>query len=120
MSDFSTTPICTEEQLHAWMNYYEMPATLINLGTLVTNDAVNFYEFSFHSLPFYFLSFLIGFCQDLDLRLQHFHSFSKGAWGGHYHIDTTPEIAEYEGFFNVAEKIVRIDKPINTHQFGRD
>lgn len=40
MSDFSKTPICTEEELQAWMNYYEMPATLINLGTLVTNDAV--------------------------------------------------------------------------------
>lgn len=40
MSDFSKTPICTEDELHEWMNYYEMPATLINLGTLVTNDAV--------------------------------------------------------------------------------
>lgn len=40
MSDFSKTPICTDEELHSWMNYYEMPATLINLGTLVTNDAV--------------------------------------------------------------------------------
>lgn len=58
--------------------------------------------------------------KDLDLRLQHFHSFSKSVWGGHYHIDTTPDIAEYEGFFNIGEKIVRIDKPINTHQFGRD
>ncbi|XP_037049611.1 ester hydrolase C11orf54 homolog [Bradysia coprophila] len=96
MSDFSKTPICTEEELHAWMNYYEMPATLINLGTLVTNDS------------------------DLDLRLQHFHSFSKSVWGGHYHIDTTPDIVEYEGYFNVGERIVRIDRPINTHQFGRD
>jgi len=74
MSDFSKTPITTDEQLHAWMNYYEMPAILINLGTLVTNDA------------------------NLDLRLQHFHSFSKSSWGGHYHIDTTPDIVEYEGF----------------------
>ncbi|KAJ6633590.1 Ester hydrolase C11orf54 like [Pseudolycoriella hygida] len=96
MSEFSETPITTEEQLNSWMNYYEMPAPLINLGTLVTNEA------------------------DLDLRLQHFHSFSKGVWGGHYHYDTTPHIVEYEGFFNVGEKIVRIDKPIHTHQFGRD
>jgi hypothetical protein len=49
---------------------------------------------------------------DLDLRLQHFHSFSKHGEGGHYHYDTTPETVEYEGYFNVGHRIVRIDKPI--------
>jgi hypothetical protein len=49
---------------------------------------------------------------DLDLRLQHFHSFSKHGEGGHYHNDTTPDTVEYEGYFNVGHRIVRIDKPI--------
>lgn len=96
MRDFSKTPIHTEEQLNDWLKFYEMPATLIALGTLVTDEA------------------------DMDLRLQHFHSFSTHGWGGHYHNDTTPDIAEYEGYFNVAEKVVRVDKPINTHKMGRD
>ena len=29
-----------------------------------------------------------------------------------YFTDTTPEIAEYEGFFNVGRRIIRIDKPV--------
>ncbi|XP_063702104.1 ester hydrolase C11orf54 homolog [Culicoides brevitarsis] len=97
MRDFSKTPITTEEELNTWLKFYEMPAKLINVGTLVTDEA------------------------DLDLRLQHFHSFShEGKWGGHYHNDTTPDTVEYEGYFVVAEKVVRVDKPVITHKFGRD
>lgn len=96
MRDFSKTPIRTEEELNSWLKFYEMPAELINLGTLITDEA------------------------DLDLRLQHFHSFSTSGWGGHYHIDTTPETVEYDGYFVVAEQIIRVDKPVVTHKFGRD
>lgn len=64
----------------------------------------------------------ILFCggQDLDLRLQHFHSFSQSNWGGHYHYDTTPNTVEYEAYLNLAERVVRVDKPLVTHKFGRD
>ena len=87
MDDFSKTPITTEEELNNWLKFYEMPAPLIAVGTLVTNEA------------------------DLDLRLQHFHSFSTHGKGGHYHYDVTPETVEYEGYFNVGARIVRVDKP---------
>ena len=97
MQDFSKTPITNENDLNTWLKFYEMPAELIAVGTLATNDAVN-----------------------LDLRLQHFHSFSTNGWGGHYHNDTTPEIVEYLGYFTTGQKIVRVDKPSVTHQFGRD
>lgn len=96
MQDFSKTPITTEEELNTWLKFYEMPAELINVGILVTNEA------------------------GLDLRLQHFHSFSTGKWGGHYHNDTTPDVVEYDGYFVVGKRIVRVDKPLVTHQFGRD
>ncbi|XP_052871915.1 ester hydrolase C11orf54 homolog [Anopheles cruzii] len=96
MSPFSTTSINTEEELNEWLNFFDMPAPLINLGILVTTEC------------------------DLDLRLQHFHSFSTHGHGGHYHIDTTPDIVEYEGYFVVGERIVRVDKPLHTHKFGRD
>lgn len=96
MRNFSKTPIYTEDELNTWLKFYEMPGTLIAVGTLITDEA------------------------DLDLRLQHFHSFSTSNWGGHYHYDTTPETIEYEAYFNVGEKIVRIDKPSVTHKFGRD
>lgn len=96
MRDFSTTPIHTDEGVNNWLKFYEMPGTLIALGTLVTDEA------------------------DLDLRLQHFHSFSTSKWGGHYHYDTTPDTIEYEAYFNVGERVVRVDKPINTHMLARD
>lgn len=96
MRDFSKTPIHTDDELNNWLKFYEMPGTLITLGTLITDDA------------------------GLDLRLQHFHSFSTGNWGGHYHDDTTPDMVEYEAYFNVGERIVRVDKPVNTHKVGRD
>lgn len=97
MDSFSKTPITNEKELNSWLKFYEMSAPLIALGTFVNRD-----------IP------------ELDLRVQHFHSFSKEGNGGHYHYDTTPEVVEYEGYFQIGEKLVRIDKPLVTHQFGRD
>jgi len=88
MAPFSEVPLNSEEELNNWLKFFEMPAPLIALGTFVTNEA------------------------DLDLRLQHFHSFSKHGKGGHYHYDTTPEDVEYEGYFNISTRIIRIDKPL--------
>ncbi|KAH8379067.1 hypothetical protein KR009_002956 [Drosophila setifemur] len=96
MRDFSKTPIRTPEEIQKWLKFYEMPAQLNALGTLVTKD--------------------LG----LDLRLQHFHSFSFENWGGHYHYDTSPDIVEYEAYLNVAERVVRVDRPLKTDQLGRD
>lgn len=95
MRDFPKKPINSEAELNKWLAFYEMPAVLNAVGTLVTQE------------------------MDVDLRLQHFHSFSD-KWAGHYHYDTTPDIVEYEGYFNIGEKVVRVDKPKNTHQLGRD
>lgn len=88
MDDFSKVPIHTDEQVNNWLKFFNMDAPLIALGTFVTDEA------------------------DLDLRLQHFHSFSTHGHGGHYHYDVTPETVEYEGYFNVGSSIVRIDRPI--------
>lgn len=88
MDDFSKTPIHTDEDVNNWLKFFNMDAPLIALGTFVTDEA------------------------DLDLRLQHFHSFSKHGHGGHYHYDVTPDVVEYEGYFNVGSSIVRIDRPI--------
>nr|CAI5837138.1 unnamed protein product [Callosobruchus analis] len=96
MRDFSKMRIETEEQLNNWLKFYNMSAPLIALGTLVNCDP------------------------GLDLRVQHFHSFSQHGEAGHYHIDTTPETVEYLGYFVPGHEIYRIDKPIHTHNFGRD
>ncbi|CAH3199415.1 unnamed protein product [Porites evermanni] len=56
----------------------------------------------------------------LDLRVEHFHCFSDHGEGGHYHYDVTPDEVQYSGFFNLAEKIYRIDRPLVTHSVGRD
>lgn len=58
--------------------------------------------------------------QALDLRIQHFHSFSNHEEGGHYHYDTTPETVEYVGYFNLGQKLYRIDQPERKQYFGKD
>ncbi len=39
---------------------------------------------------------------------------------GHYHYDIVPKDVEYHGIYTVAQKIVRIDRPQETHNIGRD
>ena len=50
---------------------------------------------------------------DLNLRESgehtHFHSYSKENIAGHYHFDVTPEEIEYEGYFNTAEEVHRVN-----------
>ena len=58
--------------------------------------------------------------QDLDLRMEHFHGFSMHGDGGHYHYDTTPQQVKYRAYLNVAEYMLRVDRPTQTHQIGRD
>lgn len=97
MPEFSSTPLYSEDELNKWLNFYTMSAPLVAVGTLMSSDILDF-----------------------DLRVQHFHSFSSHGEAGHYHQDTTPDTVEYIGYFNVGQYIYRIDKPLHTHQFGRD
>lgn len=96
MPDFSSTPLTTEPALNNWLKFYDMSAPLIAVGTLVSAET------------------------DLDLRVQHFHSFSHHGEGGHYHIDTTPDTVEYLGYFTVADTLYRIDQPTAGVTFGKD
>lgn len=86
MDEFSQTPINTDEDLDNWLTFHEISAPIIALGNFVSQQS------------------------DFELRFQHFHCYSKHNEGGHYHYDTTPETVEYEGYFNVAERIILIDK----------
>ncbi|KDR15774.1 ester hydrolase C11orf54 homolog [Zootermopsis nevadensis] len=96
MPEFSVTPINTDEEVEKWLHFYNMSAPLIAVGTLASADP------------------------GLDLRLQHFHSFSHHGEGGHYHIDTEPDNVEYLGYFALGEYVYRIDQPTDTHHVGRD
>ena len=50
---------------------------------------------------------------DLDLRESgehtHFHSYTKENVAGHYHFDVTPNDIEYEGYFNIAKEVHRVN-----------
>ena len=56
----------------------------------------------------------------MDLRIAHTHCYSEHGEGGHYHYDTTPNTVEYEGYFVVADRLCRVDRPTVTHNIGRD
>ena len=96
MPDFSTTPLNTEAQLNNWLRFYNMSTPLVAVGTFVSSES------------------------DVDLRVQHFHSFSNHGEGGHYHIDTTPETIEYLGYFNLGATLYRVDQPETGVEFGKD
>ncbi|XP_033220131.1 ester hydrolase C11orf54 homolog [Belonocnema kinseyi] len=96
MPDFSETPINTLADLNNWLNFYDMSAPLIAVGTFVSAEP------------------------DLDLKVQHFHSFSYHGEGGHYHIDTTPDIVEYLGYFTPGEIFYRVDQPSVVKSSGKN
>ncbi|XP_073985108.1 ester hydrolase C11orf54 homolog isoform X2 [Rhodnius prolixus] len=97
MPEFSKVPIKSHKDLDNWLKFYEMSAPLIAVGTFISKDV-----------------------PALDLRIQHFHSFSNHEEGGHYHYDTTPETVEYVGYFNLGQKLYRIDQPERKQYFGKD
>lgn len=41
MRDFSKTPINSEQELNQWLKFYEMPAQLNAVGTLITQEYVS-------------------------------------------------------------------------------
>ncbi|XP_026501656.1 ester hydrolase C11orf54 homolog [Vanessa tameamea] len=96
MPDFSAGALRSDADVERWLRFFDMRAPLSHVGTLVTGD--------------------LG----LDLRVQHFHGFGPHGDGGHYHYDTTPELVHYEGYFALAQTVVRIDAPKETHHIGRD
>lgn len=96
MPEYSKVPLNTDEDVNNWLKFFTMSAPLVCLSTFESFDP------------------------GLDLRVEHTHCFSSHGEGGHYHIDTTPEIVEYIGYYNIAEYIYRIDPPAVTHNIGRD
>jgi len=87
MPDFSPTPLITDGEKVSWLKFYDMHAPIVCLSVFHSHDP--------------------GFA----LRIEHTHCFSDHGDGGHYHFDTTPETVEYEGYFNVAGVLYRIDRP---------
>ena len=96
MPGFSCSPLHTEDDINNWLRFHEMSGPLTHTSVFVSKDP------------------------GLDLRLEHSHCFSDHGDGGHYHFDTTPDTVCYEGYFNLADNICRIDPPEVTHLIGRD
>ena len=96
MPGFSCTPLTCEGDVESWLRFFDMSGPLTHTSVFVSKDP------------------------GLDLRLEHSHFFSEHGDGGHYHEDTTPDTVCYEGYFNVAEFIFRVDAPAESHMIGRD
>lgn len=92
MPDFSPTPLKDEDMMR-WLQFFDMEAELVCLTTFHSHDP------------------------GLALRMEHTHCFGVGEGkegkGGHYHGDTedAKDEVEYEGYFNVARMVYRIDQP---------
>lgn len=89
-------PLNSDADVNEWLTFHDASGPLVNLSVFYNID------------------------QDMDLRIAHTHCFSNHGEGGHYHYDTTPNEVEYEGYFVVAERLLRVDRPLVTHDIGRD
>jgi hypothetical protein len=103
MPDFPSEPFRSREDVNKWLRYFDMDFTDNEHGPLVCLSV-------FHS----------GEDGGLALRMEHTHCFTVSGGGetettkgGHYHydLDDIKEEIEYEGWFNVAEYLYRVDQP---------
>ncbi|KAF0320890.1 Ester hydrolase-like protein [Colletotrichum asianum] len=84
-------PFRDRDQVDAWLTWHKFQAPMVCLSVLHSADPGK-----------------------LGLRMEHTHCFSaEGNAGGHYHYeaDDSAEEVEYEGYFNTAKVIYRIDNP---------
>ncbi|KAH8897731.1 hypothetical protein GQ53DRAFT_712165 [Thozetella sp. PMI_491] len=95
MPDFPDKPFKSRDDVESWLKYFDTEAPLVCLSVLHTGDD-----------------------QGMGLRMEHTHCFAgegagKETRGGHYHfdLDDSQDEVEYEGWFNVAETLYRIDQP---------
>lgn len=88
-------PFENREQLNDWLTYHDFDEPITCLSVMHSADPG----------------------KKLGLRMEHSHGFSplgRDA-GGHYHYDIDEgDTIEYEGYFNTAKAIYRIDKPTVT------
>lgn len=101
MRDFSSTPLRSEEDLNTWLKFFHIKPPMLFQSVLVSTDP------------------------GLDLRVDHSHGWrlnenEEKEQAGHYHYDDMPDTVEYHAIYAAAEKIIRIDKPQESHQLGRD
>jgi hypothetical protein len=91
MPDFPEKPFENSKQLNDWLTYHDFDAPIVCLSVLHSADPD----------------------KAMGLRMEHTHCFSAGGEnkGGHYHYDEGGEDVEYEGYFNAARAIYRIDRP---------
>ncbi|KAL5435334.1 hypothetical protein PMIN05_007337 [Paraphaeosphaeria minitans] len=84
-------PFKNAKQLNNWLTYHDFEAPVVCLSVLHSADPG----------------------KKLGLRMEHTHCASMDGRnvGGHYHGDIDGEEVEYEGYFNVAKTLYRIEKP---------
>lgn len=91
-------PFKDAKQLNDWLTYHDFEAPIVCLTVFHSADPG----------------------KKLGLRMEHTHCFSTNDSnsGGHYHYDIEAgeevEEVEYEGYFNVARTLYRVDKPVVT------
>ena len=90
--------LMNDETIYKWLTFHEMEGPITCLSVIHAGEA----------LP------------ELGVRMEHTHCFSADGEkrGGHYHhdLDETSGIVEYEGYFNAAEALYRIDQPVASNQ----
>lgn len=97
MPDFPSDkemPFKNREEVDQWLTYHDFEGPMLCLSVMHSADPEN----------------------RLGLRIEHTHSYSPLGEdaGGHYHydIEESEEPIEYEGYFNTAKVLYRIERPM--------
>jgi hypothetical protein len=99
MRDFSSVPLLSDADVDNWLKFFQVNPPFLCQSVLVSTDP------------------------GLDLRVEHSHGWTVNGGAleaGHYHYDTFPQDVEYHAIYTVCQEIVRIDRPQETHNIGRD
>lgn len=95
-------------KLHIMPKYWpKEPST----DEAIDNEWLKYYNITKH--PLVCLSVFHSHDPGYNLRIEHTHCYNLDTQdeAGHYHYDVTPDTVEYEGYFNTAERVYRLDGP---------
>lgn len=82
-------PLKTREDVLGWLHFYDVEAPVVCQSVIVSHDP------------------------GLELRLYHSHGYGVNG-GGHYEEDVDAEQIEYEGYFQVAGSLYRVNRSQDT------
>ncbi|CAL1676169.1 unnamed protein product [Lasius platythorax] len=92
---------------------YDTYAPVVAVGTILSKETLTTYHPDYLGPNGEPTRQRLHQLQESDITTEHFHTFTYNGVraGGHFINDSTPDDIEYEGYFNLAVRLFRVDAP---------